>query len=472
VRRWQKAMFIASCSLTAGLVLGRGAIVAWHWRSQTGNRPQTGHDLHAARGYKAPLPAGASGGSIESITCFSPSYCVGIGRYTASSTLFPVLVVTGAGSEWKAAAVQLPANARSVGFNPIDSVCPTRSTCIGVGSYLGPGGQRGLLVTGSGSSWETTQAPLPRNASRTPDATLSAVSCASAAVCTAIGSYKDAAGGGQGMLLARTRTSWSPLEVGANLNAVACAPRAMCVVVGSTYGSTSENDEGAIVTGTGASWKARIAPLPANAAAHPGAVLESVACPTARICVAAGYYTDTSGKQDGLLLTEHGTSWTATEAPHTGALLHVACSSPTACVAIGNSTLMLAAGAGNSWNAVFIPLPKNAVKNVTALGFYSASCGPTPTCVFAGYYETTAKKQEGLIVAGSGSSWTATEVILPPDGRNSTSASLDSATCPFAATCIAVGSYNNYSSDQPLIGVYNLLHRKPRFPWPWPPGWH
>ena len=472
MRRWQKAILIASCSLTAGLVLGRGAIVAWHWRWQHGNTPQAAHDLHAVRGYKAPLPAGASGGTIDSITCPSASHCVGIGSYTASATRFPVLVVTGAGSAWKATAVQLPANARSVGYNPLDLACPTRSTCIGVGSYLGPGGQRGLLVTGSGGSWEAAQAPLPRNASRTPDAALSAVACASAAVCAAIGSYTDAAGGGQGMLLARTRTSWSPLEVTANLNAVACAPHAMCVVVGSTYGRTAEDDEGAIATGTGASWKARIAPLPANAAAYPGAVLESVTCPTSRICVAAGYYTDTSGKQDGLLLTGYGTSWTATEAPHTGALSHVACSSPMACVAIGNSTLMLAAGAGNSWNAISVPLPKDAVKNANELNFYSASCGPTSTCVFAGYYVTTAKKEEGLIVTGSDGSWTATEVMLPPDGRNSISALLDSATCPFASTCIAVGSYNNYSSDQPLIGVYNILHSRPRFPWPWPPGWH
>ena len=54
-----------------------------------------------------------------------------------------------------------------------------------------------------------------------------------------------------------------------------------------------------LVTGSGTSWTAAEAPLPANAAADPGAGLGSVACPSASSCVAAGVYTDSSGNLAG-----------------------------------------------------------------------------------------------------------------------------------------------------------------------------
>ena len=69
------------------------------------------------------------------------------------------------------------------------------------------------------------------------------------------------------------------------------------------------------MTGSGASSAAAEAPLPANAAASPRADLVSVACPSATSCVATGYYTDSSGNTQALLVTGSGTSWTAAEAP-------------------------------------------------------------------------------------------------------------------------------------------------------------
>jgi len=468
LRPRQKSTLIAACALVAGLVLGSGAIFGWPWTSTTGAGQTTAHDQGSVRVYKGPLPAGALGGRIDSVTCPTPSHCVGIGDYyTADSSRVPVLVVTGAGAVWKATAVQLPPGAQSVvGWEPFHLACPAVSTCVGVGSFDGPLGSGiggGLLVSGSGGSWKATRAPLPQNSSATPDAILSAVSCASAAVCTAIGTYTDATGGGQGLLLARTGNSWSPLEVGATLNAVACAPHADCVIVGATYGRTAEDDNGAILTGNGASWKPTIAPLPANAAAPPGAGLNAVTCPSARMCVAAGYYTDTLGKEEGLLLTGYGASWTAVETANTGALAQVACSSPTSCVVVGKSTLVLRTGAANSWTTIPIPLPLDAIKNADTFGFNSTSCGPTLTCALAGFYETTAKDRKGLIVAGSGRTWTAANVPLAPDeSTNSGGPSIQTVTCPLVMTCLAVGGYQEYTSgshktasDQPLIGVIN-----------------
>ena len=113
-------------------------------------------------------------------------------------------------------------------------------------TFLGP-----LLhkVTNGGGSWTPAEAPLPADAAASPFADLVSVACPSATSCVATGDYAVSSGGHQAVL----------------------------------------------VTGSGTSWAAAEAPLPANAAASPRADLVSVACPSATSCVATGYYTDSSG---------------------------------------------------------------------------------------------------------------------------------------------------------------------------------
>ena len=66
-------------------------------------------------------------------------------------------------------------------------------------------------------------------------------------------------------------------------------------------------------------WTAAEVPLPANAtgdASAPDSMAStSVACPSASSCVTAGAYYDSSGNIQGVLVTGSGTSWTAAEAP-------------------------------------------------------------------------------------------------------------------------------------------------------------
>ena len=96
---------------------------------------------------------------------------------------------------------------------------------------------------------------------------------------------------------------------------MACASASSCVATGD-YTDSSGNTQALLVTGSGTSWTAAEAPLPANAAADPDAFFPgSVACASASSCVATGFYTDSSGNIQGLLVTGSGTSWTAAEAP-------------------------------------------------------------------------------------------------------------------------------------------------------------
>ena len=247
------------------------------------------------------------------MACASASSCVATGTYTDSSGNRQALLVTGSGTSWTAAEAPLPANAAADPVVSLTSVaCPSASSCVAAGFYTdSSGGQHGLLVTGSGTSWTAAEAPLPANAATDPDAALTSVACPSASSCVAAGAYTDSSGNAQGLLVTGSGTSWTAAEAPLPANAaadravflgsVACPSASSCVAAG-YYTDSSGNWQGLLVTGSGTSWTAAEAPSPANAAADPSAVLGSVACASASSCVTAGLYTDSSGNGRGCWL--------------------------------------------------------------------------------------------------------------------------------------------------------------------------
>lgn len=237
----------------------------------------------------------------------------------------------------------------------------------------------------------------------------------------------------------------APSTASGYLSSVTCLSALHCVAVGFYQRtSTSQSDFGLIVTGHGSTWKAIKARVPANAATgnpHPGngypVALYSVACYTASSCLAAGYYTDTSGNFEGLLVTKAGTSWTAAEAPlpadasqyqqFTG-LFSVACPAASLCVAAGqydntssNGTGdLLETGFGSSWT----------VAGGSDWGANSVACPSATGCVAVG----------GDIDTGQGQQWSATP-IPPPPGKTAPYPQLSAVSCPSVSSCAAVGSY-------------------------------
>jgi hypothetical protein len=151
---------------------------------------------------KAPLPADGSypAPSLNSVACPTPSFCVAVGDYNSSSGTSG-LIVTGSGTSWTATEAPLPAgNAGSVQISAIS--CPSVALCVATGYYAdSSGGFQGLILTGSGTSWTAAKAPLPAGATRNPQASLQAVACPSSSSCVAAGFYNDSSGDFQAMLL-------------------------------------------------------------------------------------------------------------------------------------------------------------------------------------------------------------------------------------------------------------------------------
>jgi hypothetical protein len=90
---------------------------------------------------------------------------------------------------------------------------------------------------------------------------------------------------------------------------VACATASACVAIG-WYTDASGDGQVLLETGSGSSWTAAEAPLPANDVPEPREVKGNeapsaglVVCPSTSSCVAIGSYKATPGQMEGMLLT-------------------------------------------------------------------------------------------------------------------------------------------------------------------------
>ncbi len=275
------------------------------------------------------------------------------GQSSGGLALFDGLVETLSGTTWTATEAPLPAGAASnqTAFVLWSVACVSASSCLAVGQYQdSSGNQQGLVETLSGTTWTATEAALPAGAAASQTADLVSVVCPSTSSCVAVGFYADSSGSSQGLLETLSGTTWTATEAPvttahsqADLVSVACASASSCAAAGE-YRDSSGNRQGLLDTLSGTTWTATEAPVPAGAFVDPNANLVSVACPSATSCVAVGAYTSSSGGAEGLLETLSGTTWTATEAPlppgasQTAGPVSVACPSVSSCVAVGYYT--------------------------------------------------------------------------------------------------------------------------------------
>ena len=427
---------------------------------------------------QAPLPANADHtfAQLSSVACPSASACTAVGSYTGSAG-WRGLLLAKSGSSWTATQAPLPAGAAADPYaTPKSVACASASRCAAVGVYQDSSdSQQGLLLTGSGSSWTAANAPLPAGAAANPATTLGSVACNSAsASCVAVGSYQDASGNSQGVLLTGFGSSWTaiqaPLPSGAEANpqvrldSVTCPAASTCIAVG-RYADASNSPQGLLLTGSGSSWTATEAPLPANANSFPEVSISSVACSSGSRCTAVGNYYDQSEDSQGLLLTGSGTSWAATEVPLPppppgGSDLQlgsVACPAASECTAAGSREIgngpgqaFLLTGAGSSWTVTQAPHPGNAGMNPPFLP--SVACASATACLAVGQYQTASGNVAGLLISGAASLWSASVAPVPSNAGPGTASAQAVACAKSASACVAVGYYRDKAgNDQGLL---------------------
>jgi hypothetical protein len=358
---------------------------------------------------------------------------------------------------WTATETVMPTDVGPYAGRLTDIACPSTTLCVGIGSYGNSAGNTNALLTwgpqGQPEAWTSTPPPLPADA--------------------AVPAYSE-------------------------LDSVTCWSATLCVAVGS-YGTAADPNQGLILTWSGSSWTAAKAPLPANATNDPtsqaGGQLASVACRSVTICVAVGTYgfTDQSSQHGtyGLIVEGKGTSWTATEAPlatpdtqgATDKLTGVACGG-NSCIAIGDDTskegLEIVHSDGGPWSTSSVKMPADNKPSFQQPWFTGASCANSGPCQAIGTYLSQTPDGNGLIegltVTGSGSTWTGTQNPLPDNIGSFRGAAvlaaepLDIDCLP--STCVSVGGYGTNAIGPGYSIVYQgfLLTGHSVTQTPLPPG--
>jgi hypothetical protein len=315
------------------------------------------------------------------------------------------------------------------------------------------------------------EAVLPANAATTNQAVdLDSVSCVSPGNCGAVGTYVDSNGNTEGLLMTETAGTWANgVEAALPANAlsasqtvqlpsVSCGSAGDCTAVGTYLVSGTPSNHGVILTEAAGTWSAGVEPtLPADSSA---AVVQAVSCVSAGDCTAVGTYVDSSGNDQGLLLSKTAGTWT------TGVELivpadaymypqpsfdSVSCASAGNCSAVGTYVAsaggqgLLVTETGGSWAAgVAAVLPSNASNAPGPL--YSlgpVSCAAAGDCSAVGmYYVDNPRRTQGFLLDQSGGAWASgSEAALPANADSSYPADLTAVSCPSVGNCVAVGWY-------------------------------
>ncbi|HSZ35482.1 MAG TPA: hypothetical protein VK773_00205, partial [Acidimicrobiales bacterium] len=194
---------------------------------------------------------------MTGVSCVSASACTAVGRFDDTSGHAHALVDTWNGANWIPADPPLPSNAGTLNAQ-LDSVsCASASFCAAVGLYADTNSQTwGFIVTVANGSMTVEAAPQPANAQ--PESNQSAllfdVSCPSSTFCLATGSYRGASAATAGDIVSLSGTTWSSIEAPVPSNAVvngtqyslartvACFSSTACTVAG--YYQSGGNTQG------------------------------------------------------------------------------------------------------------------------------------------------------------------------------------------------------------------------------------
>jgi hypothetical protein len=360
----------------------------------------------------------------STVSCGAPGNCGAVTTYNTylgnHMSASHGLLLSETSGRWAAGVNPTP----DVNLNSVS--CPSAGNCTAVGD---------VVLSEAGGTWEAGMQPnLPSNAI---SGWLSSVWCASAGNCTAVGSYRDNSGL-RGLLLTETDGTWGPgveavlpsnagPDPNVSLGSVSCAAPGDCGAVG-TYADSSHNNHWLLLSESGGSWSPGIeATLPPNAGPIPnrGDSPASVSCPSVGNCSAVGTYVDTSGNEQGLLVSESGGSWTS-----------------------GVEATLPA-------NAAQAPFPNLE-------GPVSVSCASAGNCTAVGRYALSSFRQRPFLLSESGGTWLrGVQPALPANANQAGDADLESVSCAAGGDCSAVGLYDDKSghTEGLLVGSLAVLSR-------------
>jgi hypothetical protein len=233
-----------------------------------------------------------STGALNGVSCTSPTACTAtvIGFNTA-------IVERWDGTNWSRSDPPFPSGSDGDSLPAVS--CTSATACTAVGSAGTPYSEGTLAEAWDGTTWTIQTTPYN---GLVPDGTASnllSVSCTSATACTAVGAHT--ASGGAGLAVAERwdgstwtlQTTPTPSGATSSLSGVSCTSATICTAVG-TYTNSSGTELPLAERWDGSTWTLQTTPTPTGATSSS---LSGVSCTSATICTAVGTYTNNAGIQ-------------------------------------------------------------------------------------------------------------------------------------------------------------------------------
>jgi hypothetical protein len=392
-------------------------------------------------------------GAVGPLSCASQFRCAMVIDHDSGGDGLIDQLAEGA---WTTTPRLLPDNAQ--GFEAsLDSVsCPTEGSCMAVGLFDNMArAALPVIDTLSDGTWTSMAGAVWTGDPRLMVESFGPASCGSASECAVLGTSEDD-GDPSPFVDSLSAGTWSSSITGSpgdsretDASDVACGP-SVCEVVGG-YSVMGFNFGRGFINGADA-------PLPSNAPELGSSSVASVSCPADGSCTAVGGYEDSSGDDQGLIVTTTGSGQTTQEAAApTGtaanpeiSLDSVECSSVSSCMAVGSfqnsadqTEGLIETLAQGTWSATVAPVPADANTGNPDVLLASIDCGPSGICVALGQYKNTGGVIQTFVESLANGKWTADSLPVPSDAGTGGTPTFSSAGCSSTGTCYVVGTYGS-----------------------------
>jgi hypothetical protein len=283
-----------------------------------------------------PAPAG-DGGEFLAVSCSATNACTAVGEYDNSAERNRALIERWNGHTWSLQSSPVPPSGDAVLYT-VD--CPSTTSCFAAGqtSHL----NTALMEHWDGHTW-TLQTVPHSIASREYE--YYGLACTAVDACIAAGGTFDGSASTDAVPLIdrwnghnwiqQTPASLPAGRIG-SFQAVSCASAAMCLAVGSTTTTQLNSPSRRLVQQwNGHSWAVVNTPAPAAPGAN---YFAAVSCPTARACVVAGDADSQSVNVAPLAERWNGATWSVDQTVAAGPYTFfdgITCTAALACNVVG-----------------------------------------------------------------------------------------------------------------------------------------
>ena len=423
--------------------------------------------------------------AVNSVSCASAGNCVAVGKYSPATGNAVSFILNSTNGVWgQATPVTFPNGVRNA--SPFERLwrvsCTSIGNCTAVGNFRNAtGGSAGhndhieaYTVSLTNGVWGQATPVVFANSviqhSR-PNAQFYSVSCNSPGNCTAVGHFKNAAGGFEVFVTSSSNGVWSQATSAVFTSgvqptqsvylyqepySVSCASAGNCVVVGG-FTNAALDYEAFILTSTNGVWGQATPPTFASGVLRdyaPNDVLASVSCASVGNCVAAGKVRTNSGREAFTISLTNGVWGEGRLAVFPAGLLREGQNIESfaefrsiSCPSVGNCTAGGYFVNQNSANEAFTMTSTNGVwdspvpavfgsgiqdQNPDAL-IRSVSCASAGNCAAVGYFKQTQVGYRALAMLSTGSAPSenpATPTTLAESGGAVTSTTVTNTSAP------------------------------------------